>query len=111
MGNEVAYVLTKIGEDFRDEISHEARHYLEIDIGKEAEKLGYSDIMEKYHDANAVVPLKKPVKGMKVRIDARTFVNYAQFESGIVVPGYVAREAGLPYRPYEANDSMIRNFA
>ena len=48
---------------------------------------------------------------MKVRVDGRTFVNYAQFESGVVVPEYVAQKAGLPFQPYTANDSMILNFA
>ena len=48
---------------------------------------------------------------MKVRIDGRTYVNYAQLESGVAVPGYVAKEAGLPYKNFEPNDSMIRNFA
>ena len=32
---------------------------------------------------------------MKVRIDGRTFVDYASFDSGLAAPGYVAREAGL----------------
>jgi hypothetical protein len=48
---------------------------------------------------------------MKVRIDGRTFVNYAQFESGIAVPNYVARQVDLPNRAYIAQDSMICNFA
>jgi len=46
-----------------------------------------------------------------VRIDGRTFANYAQFESGIVVPNYIARQVDLPQRPYTAQDSMICNFA
>jgi hypothetical protein len=57
----------------------------------------------------AVVPLKQPVEGMKVRIDGRTFVDYAEFDSGVVVPGYEARETTLPRRPWTANDSMILN--
>jgi len=48
---------------------------------------------------------------MKVRIDGRTFVNYAQFDSGIAVPHYVARQVDLPHRAYVAKDSMICNFA
>jgi hypothetical protein len=47
---------------------------------------------------------------MKVRIDGRTFVNYAQFESGVVVPDYVARDAGLSYKTFIPKDSMILNF-
>jgi len=47
---------------------------------------------------------------MKVPVDGRTFFNYAKFESGVVVPGYVAQKTGLPFRPYTANDRMILNF-
>jgi hypothetical protein len=49
-------------------------------------------------------------EGMKVRIDGRTFVNYAQFDSGVVVPGFVARQAGMKHRTYEPLDSMVLNF-
>jgi hypothetical protein len=48
---------------------------------------------------------------MKVRIDGRTFVNYAQFESGVVVPGFVAKAAGLKYKTFIPLDSMILNFS
>jgi hypothetical protein len=111
MSNQLADVLKKIGEEFKEVISDRSRDYLEVDIGKKAESLGYPGLEEKYRDVDAVVPLKQPVPGMKVLIDGRTFVNYAQLESGVVVPGYVAREADLPFRTYEASDSMVRNFA
>ena len=73
--------------------------------------MGFPDIDQQYRDACVIVPLKHPIGGMKVRIDGRTFVNYAQFESGIVTPDYVARQVDLPQRPYSAKDSMICNFA
>ena len=111
MNNDLAEVLKKIGEEFKEEISDESNFCLEVDIGKQAEKLGYSDIKEKYHDVRAFVPLKQPVSGMKVRMDGRTFVNYAQSESGVVIPAYIAKEAGLSYKTYEPNDSMIRMLA
>jgi hypothetical protein len=111
MSNELGEVLKKIGEEFKEVISNGARDYLEVDIGKKAEALGYTGLSEKYRDVNAVVPLKQAAPGMKVLTDGRTFVNYAQFESGVVVPEYVAKEAKLPFKTYEANDSMIRNFA
>jgi len=47
---------------------------------------------------------------MKVRIDGRTFVNYAEYPSGIAVPGYLARETGRSYKTFIPNDSMICNF-
>lgn len=111
MRTDLGDVLNKIGETFKQEIANDSSIYLEIDIGKQAEKFGYSDMKEKYHDVSAVVPLKQALPGMKVMIDGRTFIHYAQFESGIAVPEYVAREAGLRYQTYHANDSMILNFA
>lgn len=103
-------IITQIGKTYGDAISKGARHYLEVDIGKEAKKLGYPTLGKKYLNVQAVIPLKGPGRGMKVRIDGRTFVNYSQFYSGVVVPEYVARETGLPYQAYRPNDSMILNF-
>ena len=60
---------------------------------------------------NNAKPKKMPLMGMKVRIDGRTFVKYAQFDSGIVMPPYIARQANLSKRDYQAWDSMICNFA
>jgi len=111
MKTDLGDVLNKIGESFKQEIANESKVYLEVDIGKQAEKFGYSDMKEKYHGVSAVVPLKQALPGMKVMIDGRTFIRYAQFESGIAVPEYVAREAGLRYQTYQPNDSMILNFA
>lgn len=104
-------VIKKIGEAYRQDISEGSRFYVEVNIGKQAEALGYKDIQQKYRDAFAVVPLKQAVPGMKVRIDGRTFVNYAQFESGIATPGYVARDTGLAFKTFVPNDSMILNCA
>ena len=103
-------VIEKIGETYRDQIQNGARNYLEVNIGKQAEAFGYSHLSEKYRDAFAVVPLKQPVPGMKVRIDGRTFVNYAQFDSGIAVPGYLVKDTGLAHTTFIPNDSMILNF-
>jgi hypothetical protein len=111
MKNNLDEVLTKIGEEYKEDILDDSRFYLEVDIGKRAEEMGYSHIKEKYPNAEAVVPIKEAKKGMKVRIDGRTYVNYAQFESGIAVPGHVAKESGLPHRTYKPNHSMIRHFA
>jgi hypothetical protein len=103
-------VLDIIGEEFKGKIQKGSRHYLEVSIGKQAEKLGHADLKEKYKNTYAIVPLKTPQKGMKVRIDGRTFVNYAEHASGIAVPGYLAREAGRSFKAFVPNDSMICNF-
>lgn len=104
-------VLNRIGEKYINDISRHSRIYLEANIGKEAEKMGYSEIRLRYGSSHAIVPLKQPVPGMKVLVDGRTFVNYAQLKSGIVVPVYIADTAGLDYSVYVANDSMVLNFA
>ena len=111
MTDNLSEVLAKVSEEYRDNIDNNSRHYLEISLAKKAAELGFSETKDQYRNACAIVPLKRPVSGMKVRIDGRTFVNYAQFESGIVVTNYVARNVDLPHRAYIAKDSMICNFA
>ena len=110
MKNDLSEVLAKIGEDYKENIRVDSRYYLEISLAHKAAELGFSEVKERYRNVYAIVPLKSPVSGMKVRIDGRTFVNYAQFESGIVAPHYVAMQAALPHRAYNARDSMICNF-
>ena len=111
MDREIDLVIRAISDTHHGNIAGNGRHYLEVNIGKTAGGLGFSDIADKYKDAHAIVPLAMPVSGMKVRIDGRTFVNYAQYDSGIAVPGYVARDAALPHKAYVPNHSMILNFA
>ncbi len=104
-------MLNNIREEYQENIQKNSRHYLEVSIAQKAAELGFPDVKERYQDVHAIVPLKHPISGMKVRIDGRTFVNYAQFESGIVTPNYVARQVNLPHKAYIAKDSMICNFA
>jgi hypothetical protein len=110
MKKDLDKVLVSIGETFGGQICASGRNYLELDLGKLAETLGCESLKKKYDKVNVIIPLQKPVRGMKVRIDGRTFINYAQFQSGIAVPGYVASDAGLPYKSFVPNDSMILNF-
>jgi len=109
MKNRLNKVLRSLGEEYKDDILSTSRFYREVNIGEQAGKLGFHDLHQDYRDAYAIVPLKDAVQGMKVRIDGRTFVNYAQFDSGIAVPGYVANKTRLPYKAYVPNDSMILN--
>ena len=110
MKNMLSEVLAKISDDYKENIQDDSRYYLEISLAQKAAELGFSEVKEHYRNAHAIVPLKRPVNGMKVRVDGRTFVNYYQFENGIVVPNYVASQVGLPHRTYVAKDSMICNF-
>jgi hypothetical protein len=111
MTNNLSAVLTKIGEEYQENIQADSRYYLEISIAQKAAELGFSEVKDRYRNVHAILPLKHPISGMKVRIDGRTFVNYAQFDSGIAVPHYVAKQVDLPHRAYVAKDSMICNFA
>ena len=110
MENSLDKLLKEIGEEFKGLISGNSRHYLEVSISKKAETMGYIDLQRKFPDAQAIIPLKQPKKGMKVRIDGRTFVNYGQFASGIAVPGYVADQSKLSSTKYTPRDSMVLNF-
>jgi hypothetical protein len=111
MNKHLQEVINGIAEEYGSVISHDARNYVEINIGSRLAMMDCPELKEKYSGVNAIVPLKKPAEGMKVRIDGRTFVNYVQFESGIAVPGYAAKDIGLPYKDFVPNDSMIHNFA
>ncbi len=111
MKNGLEAVLANIGESYRDQIGPDSRNYVEVDIGKQAEQMGYRDIVDRYSNVFAIVPLKSPVHGMKVRIDGRTFVDYVLYSSGIAVPVYVAKDTGLPHTTFVPNHSMILNCA
>jgi hypothetical protein len=111
MQTDMGKVIERIGEDFKNDLLATSRFYREVSIGELSERLGLTKLKGRCRNVFAIVPLKQPAKGMKVRIDGRTFVNYAQFESGVAVPGYVAEHAGLPFKPFVPNDSMILNFS
>ena len=103
-------VLDRIGEIYHDQIEPDARNYMEVNIGEKARELGYHELYAPLRDVYAVVPLKSPVPGMKVRIDGRTFLNYRRHPAGIAIPGHVAEAAGRGFDRYTARDSMILNF-
>jgi hypothetical protein len=103
-------LLEHIEKRYRDKMQPGARHYTEVRLAEVARNLGYADLGERYRTASAIIPLKQPQRGMKVRIDGRTFVNYAEYDSGMAVPGYLARAAGRRFRTFVPNDSMVCNF-
>ena len=111
MDNKLKHIIQQISCAHKDKIGINARHYLEVNIGRQAEQMGISDLPDQFRSAAVIVPLKEPLAGMKVRVDGRTFVDYGGFDSGLAAPGYVARASGLPFHPYVAHDSMVLNFA
>lgn len=110
MNHSLKSILTKIGEKYIDVIENGSRHYVEVSVARTAAELGLREAEAQFRDVYAIVPLKRPLKGMKVRIDGRTFVNYVQFDSGVVVPPYIAQQAGMSHQPYNVWNSMICNF-
>lgn len=110
MDNRINELLQDIELEFDGRIQPGARNYLEVNIAARARELGYDDLGKKFQATCAIVPLREPQHGMKVRIDGRTFVNYAEYDSGIAVPGYLARASGRNYRAFVPRDSMICNF-
>ena len=60
MNDHLKKTLEQIGEDFRQAISEDSRHYCEVSIGRRAERLGYPDLKKQFRDVYALVPLKRP---------------------------------------------------
>ena len=110
MNQQLKKVLEYIKTEYKEKAMSGARHYLNVNIGKSALKLGFKELHDKYADREVVVSLKDPQPGMKVRIDGRTFVKYAEYADGFAVPEHIAKKAGLSFKTYHANDSMILNF-
>ena len=110
MKTKLDQIIDSISSDFKDDIMACGRNYVEVNLGETAERLGYAELGEKYGSVHAVVPIKSHRPGMKVRIDGRTFVNYALFDSGVAIPGYIVQDASLAHSTYIPNDSMICNF-
>jgi hypothetical protein len=100
MDNQLKDLFKYLELEYGDKIQRGARNYLEVNLAEKARKLGYGDLSEKFRTACAIVPLKDSQPGMKVRIDGRTFVNYAEYDSGIAVPGYLAKASGMNYRTF-----------
>jgi hypothetical protein len=111
MDDRLDKTLGAISRYYGNQIAKTSRFYMEVDIGRHAGELGYTDLEQKYRAVQAVIPLKRARRGMKVRIDGRTFVNYGQLESGVVVPGHVIKNSSLSYRDYLPKGSMVLNFA
>jgi len=49
------------------------------------------------------------INSFQFRIDGRTFVNYAEYSDGFSVPVPIAQKAGMAFKPFVANHSMILN--
>ncbi len=110
MPNNLDQTIKAIEEAYAGKINGNSRFYVEVDIGAQAEEMGFSDVATKYRKVLAVVPIREAEHGMKVRIDGRTFVNYGQLESGVAIPGRAVKQSRRSYTTYIPNDSMILNF-
>ena len=102
--------ISRLGTMYAKDILPESRLIIEVDLGREATRMGYAALGRRLRGVEAVVPVRDVVPGMKVLIDGRTFAGYTQYASGIAVPGHVAREVALPATPYRPDDSLVRQF-
>ncbi len=110
MDQRIDEILEHVEKTYGSKIQRGARHYMEVSLAEEARRLGFADLGDQYKTACAIIPLNAPQQGMKVRIDGRTFVNYAEYESGMAVPAHLAKAAGRKFRTFVPKDSMICNF-
>lgn len=110
MKNRISELLDQVEKTYGEKIQRGARHYMEVNLSEQARRLGFEDLGENLGSACAIIPLKAPQEGMKVRIDGRTFVHYAECDSGMAVPGYLAKASGKSCRTFVPHDSMICNF-
>jgi hypothetical protein len=110
MNNRIDELLEHLEKIHVGKIQPGSRNYMEVNLAEYALKYGFIEIGETYKTACAIIPLKEPQPGMKVRIDGRTFVNYAEYDSGMAVPGYLAKASSRKFRTFVPNDSMICNF-
>lgn len=110
MNKSLTKVLEHIRDSYRNKACKGARHYTNIRIGTIAEKLNLKNIDPDIADREVIISLKDPQPGMKVRIDGRTFIRYAEYADGFAVPEAVAMKAGIKYQPYTPQNSMILNY-
>jgi len=108
MTNRLAEILNLIAAEFEGEILPDSERYILIDIGKVAESFGQLELKDRYKDISAVVPLEIEW-GVSAMINGKDLCDYAQLNSGIAVPAYVAEEAGLPSKQYQPKDIMYLN--
>lgn len=110
MKDNLQKVLEHIRITYKSMALKGGRHYMSVNIGGIARKMGYHDIEKNVADREVIIALKEPQPGMKVRIDGRTFVRYAEYADGFAVAEPIAVKAGMRYKPYTAQNSMILNF-
>ncbi|MDO8556512.1 MAG: hypothetical protein Q7R96_05070 [Nanoarchaeota archaeon] len=101
--------LTAIENEFRDEILPTGVAYCLIDLGKVLQQLGAHDDVASFTGINAIVPLKRVKGGMNFEVNGKELSDYAQLQSGIVVPTWVAQQTELPHKTYQPKDRMVLN--
>ena len=85
-------VIDHVGDEHKGKIQKGSRHYLEVSIGEQAEMLGHTELREKYNNTFAIVPLKAPQQGMKVRIRSGELRGSNQS-----IHLYIIRPCGVKY--------------
>jgi len=67
------------------------------------------ELRDKYLDDGICVPIKK-INGLGAQVEGGGFSEYVQLNSGIFLPESMAKEAELPFKPYEPAQIMTMEF-
>lgn len=105
MNKELGDLLNKIGEGFKEEIYRDSDTYALVDIGEAAKSVGLTNLIEKYSDIKAIIPLRKEL-GVQFQVDGSRIINHVILDSGIIVNKFVADEAGISGSPYYPHKKM-----
>jgi len=104
--SDLSDVLTKIGEEFKEEINPKGSQYILLDLGDEFRAYKKSN-SEKYDRVNVVIPLKRaPETGLGFIVNGNELSDKKQLENGLVVPDWVATEAQLTAKDYTPKAHM-----
>ena len=114
MSNDIGAILTKVGEELKEQIDPKSDWYGTVDLGRVATDIVGAELGAKYEGVHAVVPLKKPESGITVSwggFPGENFAGYIQLESGVAVPSEVAHDSGLPGTGYQPPETMYLKFS
>jgi hypothetical protein len=109
MNKELTDILTQVNDFFQDKIDPKSNSYSLVHLGSAAKACGYDALDKKYLDEKIIIPLKDP-KGINFFFSGaefqKTFKDYVQLSSGIVLAPYIAKEADMSGTTYVPHKQM-----
>ena len=102
------YILNRIGRVFKQAVSNSNEDHLSFDLGQEFQQLGSDAGRRQFEGQAIIVPVSTQQGGWPIQIaGAIEYANYAQLPSGIAVPEYIAKLAGLSSSRFQPKDDMV----